>query len=100
VGVFQTKKDSLLFFELFHSVAILSLIPIFPRQENVMMHFLTQKNSQFTHIQQVSRSDDDDLQCIIKKFEYLRSHPNDLNQLLIKAGIYNDRGQLTEEYGG
>lgn len=65
-----------------------------------MMQFLTQKNSQFTRTQQASISDDDDLRLILEKVDYLRSHPNELNQLMIKAGIYNDRGQLTEEYGG
>ena len=43
---------------------------------------------------------DEDLILIRKKAEYLKRHPKKLHKIMVSAGIYDDEGRLTKEYGG
>ncbi len=47
-----------------------------------------------------SMTTDEDLILIRKKVEYLKRHPTKLHQMMVSAGIYDDKGLLTKEYGG
>jgi hypothetical protein len=43
---------------------------------------------------------DEDLILIRKKVEYLKQHPKKLHKIMVSAGIYDEEGRLTKEYGG
>jgi len=45
-------------------------------------------------------SADDELVIIKEKVAYLRAHPKKLHKMMVAAGIYDEDGRLTKEYGG